>query len=258
MHSELKEYMAALFAKDLRKDGRKLLDYRDIKVEYDISPKSAEGSARVKIGETEVIAGVKIDVGEPFPDTPEDGVLIVSAELLPLASPDFDSGPPSIDAIELSRVVDRGIRESKTINMKKLCVKKGEKVWMVFVDIYPINDAGNLYDAASLAAIAAIKNAKFPKYDAKKEKVDFTESSNKGLPLEKVPISCTVYKIGEYILIDPDDEEERIIDSRLTVTSSKGTINAMQKGKGGILSQEEIVKMVDIALDKAKELEKLL
>ena len=110
------EHIKNLILKDVRSDNRKPLDYRQITVEYDVS-KSAEGSARVKIGDTEVLAGVKMAVGTPFPDTPEEGVLMVGAELTPLASPRFETGPPSIEAIELSRVTDRGIRESKSITL---------------------------------------------------------------------------------------------------------------------------------------------
>lgn len=259
MQNEIKEYMLTLFAKNTRKDGRKLLDYRKpIKVEYDISSKSAEGSSRVIIGDTEVIAGVKMAVGEPFPDTPDKGVLIVNAELVPLSSPDFETGPPSIQSIELSRVVDRGIRESKAINLDKLCIKKGEKVWLVFIDIYPINDAGNLFDAATLAATAALSNARFPKYDEKEDKVDYEKKTDTKLPLDKSVISCTVHKIGEHFLVDPVHEEELNSDVRLTVTSDKNKIYAMQKGGDESISDEDIIKMVDIALDKSKELAKAL
>lgn len=259
MQNELKEYLLALFTKNIRKDGRKLDEYRKpIKIEYDISPKSAEGSARVIIGKTEVIAGVKMDVGEPFPDSPDKGVLIVGAELLPLSSPEFEPGPPSMKAIELSRVIDRGIRESKAIDLEKLCIKKGEKTWMLFIDIYPINDSGNLFDAANLAAMAALKNAKFPKYDEKEGKVIYDEKTNKKLPIGKTVVSCTVLKIGENFLIDPTYEEEDISDARLTVTFSNNKIHAMQKGGNEALSHEEIMRIIDIAIEKSKELEKLL
>src|SRR3989338_5346357 len=159
----VRDHIRSLAEKGAREDGRDFLEYRKpIKIEYGVSSKSAEGSARVTIGDTEVVAGVKLEVGEPFPDTPDEGVLMVGAELLPLSNPEFESGPPSIDSIELARIIDRGIRESKCIDFSKLCIKKGEKVWMVFIDIYPINDSGNLFDAASLAALAALKDAKFP------------------------------------------------------------------------------------------------
>src|SRR3989338_6019489 len=123
----LKPYMTELLAKGKREDGRKPFDYRDIKIETGIIAR-ANGSARVLIGKTEVLVGVKLDVGVPFPDSPESGVLMVNAELLPLASPSFEFGPPSKDSIELSRVIDRGIRECHAIDLDKLCIKPEEKV----------------------------------------------------------------------------------------------------------------------------------
>ena len=75
-----------LIEKGKRLDERGLLDYREIKIEQGVIEK-AEGSARVFLGKTEVLVGVKVETGEPFPDTPNDGVITVNAELVPLASP---------------------------------------------------------------------------------------------------------------------------------------------------------------------------
>jgi len=259
MTDESKKYTQSLIQKDMREDGRKLDQYREVSIEYGVSAKSAEGSARVKIGETEVVAGIKMDVGTPFPDKPGEGTIMVNAELLPLSSPEFESGPPSIGSIELSRVVDRGIRESKAIDFKKLCIEEGEKVWLVFIDIYPINDAGNLFDAAALAAMAALKDAKFPGYDKETGKVKYDEKTKNAVPLEKTPVACTVIKIGNKFIVDPTNREEKATDARLTVASLKnGNICAMQKGGEEPLSAEEIEKMVDIGLAKTKELRKVL
>src|SRR3989344_4544556 len=162
MYKEIRSHIISLLNANTRLDGRKLTEYRKpIEIEYGVV-KTAEGSARVKMGETEVMVGVKLDVGEPYPDTPNEGTIIVGAELLPLSNPEFELGPPGIQAIELARVVDRGIRESKAIDFKKLCIEKGGKIWMVVIDICPINDAGNLFDASSLAAPAALKDARYP------------------------------------------------------------------------------------------------
>ena len=48
-------------------------------------------------------------------------------ELVPFASPMFESGPPREDAIELARVVDRGIRHSEIVDKKKLCITPGKE-----------------------------------------------------------------------------------------------------------------------------------
>src|SRR3990167_4289998 len=189
MYRELRIHIISLLNAGLRLDGRKLTEYRNpIEVKHGMI-KTAEGSARVKIGETEVLVGIKMEVGEPYPDTPDEGTIIVGAELLPLSNPDFELGPPGIQAVELARVVDRGIRESKAIDFKKLCIKPGEKVWQLLIDMCPLNDAGNLLDASSLAALEALKDAKFPSFDG--ENVDYKQKTDKALPLEKLPIAVT-------------------------------------------------------------------
>jgi exosome complex component RRP42 len=229
-----------------RFDGRKPDDFREISIETGIS-KNAEGSARVKIGKTDVIVGVKMDVSQPYADSPNDGNLMVSSELLPLSSGRFEIGPPRIESIELARVIDRMIRESKYIEFDKLCIKEGEKVWTVFIDIYSLNADGNLIDAAGMGAIAALKNAKIPKYDEESERVAYGEHSGKGLPLKKeVPLSITYHKIDGEIIVDPTQEEEDISEARITIGSSGGTISSMQKGNSGWLSEEEINRVIDL------------
>ena len=250
-------YILSLLEKNKRLDGRKLDDYRQpIIVEYGIS-KNAEGSAKVTIGETEVMVGAKLDAGEPYPDSPDEGTIIVTAELLPLSSPDFESGPPGRAATELARIVDRGIRESKAIDFKKLCIKSGEKVWLVFIDIYTINDSGNLIDAAALASIAALSQVKFPKLD-ENNKVVYGEFTTKKLPLTKTPITCTLTKINGHIITDATDKEEKAMNARLSIATENENIHALQKGGDKGLTIEEIEKMIDLAFSNAKELRKHL
>ncbi len=255
MNEDKKQHMTRFLSKNLRFDGRKLDEYREIKVEHGVS-KNAEGSSRVKFGDTEVMAGVKMSVEKPYPDTPDNGNLMVGAELSPLSSPLFETGPPGPEAVELARVVDRGIRESKSMDTKALCISKGEKVWTTIIDVVTINADGNLIDAAALAAIAAMKDTKMPHYDG--EKLDYKTKTNKPLPLLKIPIAVTVFKLGSHFIIDPTSEEEELTDTRLTVTSSDGKICSLQKGNDYPLTIEDVDKMVTLALQKAKELAKYL
>jgi exosome complex component RRP42 len=241
-----------------RFDNRKLLEYRDIEIETGIS-KNAEGSARVRIGKTEVVAGVKMDVGEPYTDSEDKGTMMVTTELSPLASEKFEMGPPRINAIELARIIDRGIRESGFINFEKLCIKEGEKVWTVFIDIYPMNDDGNLIDASGMAAIAALSTAVMPKYDEKNEKVEFGEFTNKKLPLtEHMPLTLTFHKVGKNILLDPITEEEEAAETRVSLAiSPKGKdalINAVQKGDEAAFQEGEIFDLIDTAMQEWKKL----
>lgn len=251
-----KQYITNLAAKGDRMDNRKEDEFREIDIE--LNPiANAEGSARVRLGKTEVIAGVKMGTGEPFNDKPDAGVLMTGAELSPLSSPDFETGPPNEDAIELARVVDRGIRESGMIDIKKLCIKKGEKVWMVFVDIQIINHDGNLIDASSLAAVAALLTAKMPKFDG--ENVEFGTKTSKKLPVTCKPVAVTLSKIGNKLLVDCTNEEEDARVARLTVTTKdNGNLCALQKGGSEPLTAEEINNAFDISIKKGKEIRKIL
>lgn len=252
MYDDLKKQIVFLLSKGTRLDGRKAEQYRKVTVELGVS-KNAEGSARVKIGDTEVIAGVKMEVMKPYPDAPNVGSLMVNVELAPMSSPDFESGPPSIDAIELARITDRAIRESKTIDVAKLCITPGEKVWMVVIDVCPINSAGNLFDAVSLAAMAAVKDAVFPGFDG--ETIDYKNKTSDPLPLSKTPISVTVFKYGNNLVVDPTVDEGRVYDARLTIAVlENNNICSLQKGGEAELSEDEISKMLDIAIEKSKDL----
>src|SRR5207245_7335568 len=116
-------------------DGRRLDEPRKVSVARSFV-KTAEGSARAKLGNTDVLVGIKMSVGEPYPDTPNTGVLSTSVELIPMASPTFEAGPPRPDAIELARAVDRGIRAPTIENMERLGITPNEKVWLLFRDLH--------------------------------------------------------------------------------------------------------------------------
>ncbi|MGZ7119697.1 MAG: exosome complex protein Rrp42, partial [Methanobacterium sp.] len=162
--------LTELIKKGERADGRAPNDYRDISLEVGVIEK-AEGSARVKIGNTQIMIGIKTQIGSPFPDTPNVGVLMTNSELLPMASPSFEPGPPDERSVEMSRVTDRCLREGKIVDLEKLCIIEGEKVWMIFVDLHVLDYDGNLIDAAVLGSVAALMNAKIPAANVEDDKV---------------------------------------------------------------------------------------
>jgi exosome complex component RRP42 len=253
---ETKKHIMECLDKSVRYDNRKKDQFREIIIRKGIIA-TAEGSAHVKCGNTEVIAGVKMSIEKPFPDTPDDGLLMVGAELLPLSNPKYEGGPPDATAIELARLIDRGIRESKAIDNKKLCIKSGEKAWTINVDICPINDNGNLIDVGAMAAVAAIMDAHFPKYE--NDKIDFRVKSNENIPFNKMPVTITIIKIGDSLIVDPTELEEKSLDARLTLTvMDDDSLCAMQKGGEGTLTIEDVSKMIDLAILKAGEIRKLL
>ncbi len=238
-----KELIHKLAAEGTREDGRSLLEFRELKFETGIIG-TANGSSRLSLGGTEIIVGVKVQIGTPYPDKPDQGVLMTGCELKPMAHPSFQGGAPSEAAIEIARVVDRGIRESGMIDMHKLCIEAEKKVYMVFLDIQVLNYDGNLFDAATMASVLALHNTMIQDIDnLKGEKVP--------LPITSWPLTTTFVKIKDSMIVDPTFTEENIADARITISmDDNGDIRAMQKGLKGSLNYDDVVR----ALDTAREL----
>lgn len=247
-----KNHIINLIKKGKRKDGRDFEEMRDIEIEVDTAG-NAEGSATVTLGKTKVMAGVKMEVGEPFSDTPDEGVLRVNTEFNPIASPNFETGRPGEEAVELSRVVDRGIRESEAIELEDLCIEEEEKVWMVSVDIDIINHRGNLIDASGIAVISALLNTKVPEIDEDYE-VD-RENFQMDLPMNEIPVPCTIAEIKDKLLLDPSLGESETLGARLTVTTMEdNNFCSLQKGGNEGLTSEDIEKALNISMEHGKEI----
>jgi exosome complex component RRP42 len=245
--SEIKRnYILKKLKEGKRGDGRSPESFREISITTNYVPRSA-GSAYVKLGRTKVVAGIKIESGEPFPDTPNQGVLTTNVELLPMAFPTFEAGPPNEGSIEIARVVDRGIRESKMIDLESLVIEPAKKVWIVFADIDVIDFDGNLIDACTLAVVSALKSAVVP--GSTEGGKDFA------LPVRSLPISVTMVKIGDELVADPDLEEEQLSTARITVTTTADEhIRAMQKGDTGYFTLDEIRKAIKLSSDIGRQI----
>ncbi|MHA1637296.1 MAG: exosome complex protein Rrp42 [Candidatus Thorarchaeota archaeon] len=254
-----REFIRNLLDKGERMDGRALDEYRPTEIELGVVPAKAEGSALVRMGNTSVVAGVKVLVGTPYPDNPNDGVVMVTAELPPLASPLFELGPPKEPAIELARIVDRGVRESGTIDTKTLCIEPGKAVYTIFADVYPLEYDGNLIDASSLAVNAALRITKFAERKVEDGKVVLTGKIIPA-PLQNMAIEITIAKIGSHMLVDLTLKEEMVQESRLTIAVDKDNkLTAMQKGGGhGPMSLDEIDRAMGIALDRSADMRKMI
>ncbi|NHI94431.1 MAG: exosome complex protein Rrp42 [Candidatus Lokiarchaeota archaeon] len=257
-----KNHITQLTKKNLRIDGRDFNEFRSIEIETDLITK-AEGSAYVKLGNTHIIAGVKAITGEPYPDIPNEGVITVNAELIPLASPHFESGPPGEESIEVARVVDRGIRHSEIVDRTKLCIIPGKQVWIIFVDLYVLSYDGNMFDCGELAAVSALLTTKIPNIEIKDDKIiavgdKYNKDNWNYLPIQNLPTSITIGKIANKLFIDPNENEERVLDARITLTiDEKNNIVSMQKGAEGYFTPEEIQQAVHMVLEKSDTIRKL-
>ncbi|MFA6908021.1 MAG: exosome complex protein Rrp42 [Candidatus Micrarchaeia archaeon] len=248
-----RDTLLALVSQGQRGDGRGMFDYRKINVQPGVL-QNPEGSSVVSIGKSQVMAGIKFDVAKPFPDRPKEGVLSTSADLLPLASHLFETGPPSDEAIELARVVDRGIRSANIIDLASFYIDE-EKVLAVYIDLFILDHDGNLIDTAALAAMSALLSARMPKVE--EGKIIRGEFTGK-VPIKAKVVTCTFGKIGDKVFLDPSLDEEKGMDCRLTLATTPQHLCAAQKGGWGAVSDKEVMELFDISLEKGKQLRALL
>ena len=254
------ESLISMLKRGLRSDQRDLVSPRNITIEVGVIEK-ANGSALVKLGKTQVLVGIKIEPGKPFPDTPDEGVLQVNSELVPMASPVFEPGPPDENAIELARVIDRSLRDPKAIDLKSLVIRPGEKAWVLWVDVYVLDYDGNYFDASMLGVMAALMNTKLPEYEETEsgELIVHRDKLTTPLKLNKRIVLVTTAKIGDYIVVDPNLDEELIADARLTLAfDEEGNVVGAQKSSIGGYTRSELSRAIEVSRKASQIYFKLL
>ncbi len=254
-----KDYIKNNLEKGNRVDGRDLWEYREFNIKTDTIT-AAEGSADVSLGDTRILTGVKYDIGEPYPDTPDKGVCTLMAELLPLASPLFEGGPPDQQSIELARVVDRGIRHADCVQTKKLCIKEEKAVYIIFVDMYVINHGGNMIDCGGISALASLISSHIPKGKWTDDGPEWTGEYFTGKEIvNELPIPITFGKIGDNLFLDPSLPEQLVSEGRLTISVTEDNITSIQKSGTTTFTFDQIKflskKAFEIAGDLREELD---
>lgn len=249
-----KETIFDLLNEGKRFDGRNFIEYRNIQIKTDYIGK-ANGSALVSIGDTTVLAGVKAQLSTPFNNSPDEGILIINTESLAIANRNFEHGPPNKFSVEVSRVVDRCIREAPLINLKELCVVEGSKVWKLHVDIYVIDFDGNMMDAVALSAICALMTTKIPTVRCVNDEITIDEDIQMNLPIDNLCMLTTAVKINNQLIFDPTYTEEMLMQASLTVGKrADGTMCAMQKCGLNTMSRTDVKRAVKLTSVKCNEL----
>ena len=68
-------------------------------------------------------------------------------------------------------------------------------------------------------------------------------------PISTLPVSVTMAKIDDYIIVDPNFDEWSIMDARITITTnSDENVVALQKGGHDGFTQEELIKCAEISV----------
>ncbi|XP_062223124.1 exosome complex component RRP45A-like isoform X2 [Phragmites australis] len=253
-----RDFIERAVQSDLRVDGRRSFDFRRL----DITFGREDGSSQVQLGETRVMGYVTAQLVQPYRDRPNEGTLAIFTEFSPMADPAFEPGRPGESAIELGRVIDRGLRESRAVDMESLCVVAGKHVWSVRVDIHILDNGGNLIDAANIAALAALSTFRRPECTVGEDGQQVTVHDPEvrdplPLTIHHMPIAVTFAYFGEgnIVVVDPTYKEEAIMGGRMTATvNSNGDVCAIQKAGGEGVMSSVIMQCLRIASVKAADI----
>ncbi|CAI0378015.1 unnamed protein product [Linum tenue] len=146
-----KHFIKGGIDQNIRSDGRKRDYYRPIFVETGVIPQ-ANGSARVRMGATEVIASVKAELGKPSALHPDKGKVVIFVDCSAVAEPTFEGRGGEELSAELSVALERCLLGGTSgagagIDLTSLIVAEGKICWDLYIDSLVISSDGNLLDA---------------------------------------------------------------------------------------------------------------
>ncbi|XP_060658993.1 exosome complex exonuclease RRP42 [Drosophila sulfurigaster albostrigata] len=253
---------------DFRCDGRSRRDYRPMELETGLVS-NASGSARLRLANTDILVGVKTEIDVPNPLTPEFGKLEFFVDCSANATPEFEGRGGSNLAQELILSLQNAYESPLAFDYRTLCLIPGQQCWKLYIDILILECGGNLHDAVSLAAKAALYNTKLPRVTATLLDAGITDLIISDNPydctrigIDALPLLVTVCKIGDYCLVDPTAEEEVCSTVSMVVSVSMRQDTPYLSGThmtgGGSMHRDTMLNCIQLGLSMGEQLNKLL
>eukprot|EP01025_Chloroclados_australasicus_P018183 TRINITY_DN1941_c0_g3_i2.p1 TRINITY_DN1941_c0_g3~~TRINITY_DN1941_c0_g3_i2.p1 ORF type:complete len:507 (+),score=66.20 TRINITY_DN1941_c0_g3_i2:101-1621(+) len=250
-----REFILQILRDGLRVDGRQLNEYRPLKFQIAVD----DSSATVLLGQTRVCAVISASIEAPHIARQNEGFLHVSVEFSPMACPTWEVGRPGERAIEISRLVERTFRETRAVDLEALCIVVGKYVWNLRVDIHVLDHCGNLVDAATLAALAALMAYRKPEVSVEGSEVTIhspEEREPQPLTIHHYPIAVTFAFIIPnkaknddcLVVVDPNLQEEAALQGTFTIAANiHGEICQVQKSAGPGINFHSLMQSVQLA-----------
>uniref|UniRef100_A0A0K3CLT8 Exosome complex component RRP45 n=1 Tax=Rhodotorula toruloides TaxID=5286 RepID=A0A0K3CLT8_RHOTO len=255
--------------KGLRLDGRGMYEMRAVEVRFG----EEFGWVECRLGGTRVVAQVSAEIVKPLPDRPYEGFVNLVTEISPMASAAYEAGRlrggacacdgvskreltsttarrASEDEVLMTRLLEKALRRSNTVDREALCIVAGQKVWSIRVDVHFLDDEGNLLDCASIAAMTALRHFRKPDVTVVGEEVtvhSMTERVPVPLAIHHSPMCLTFAFFGDDSLavLDPSHLESQLCTGTLTLAlNSQSEICVLSKQGGAPLGADEVIRAV--------------
>ncbi|XP_068337011.1 uncharacterized protein [Pyrus communis] len=253
-------------AQDIRSDDRKRLTPRPINVKTGVISQ-ANGSTRVRMGATDVIASVKAELGRPTALQPDKGKVFINVDCSPTAAPMFEGRGGEELSAELSVALRCCLLGGKSgsgagIDLSSLVVVEGKICWDLYIDGLVVSSDGNLLDALGAAIKAALSYIGIPRVNVaagasgdEQPEVDVSDEEFLQFDTSKVPVIVTLTKAGKHYIVDATSEEESQMSSAVSISVNRqGNICGLIKQGGAGLDPSIILDMVSVAKTVSEQL----
>lgn len=231
-----------------RIDNRNFEDVRSIDIQF----KKDWGSVLVSLGQTRVLANVSCSIKQPKITRPNEGLLFIDVQFSPIVGSLFEKNQ-SENEIEISRILEKCFVDSKMLDLESLCIKSGEKVFALRVDINALNHDGNLIDCSSIAVLCALSHFRRPDFSiVDGNTVIFTQQERDPIPLHlhHSPLTLTYCLLsdGEYIIADPNLLEEYVSNGKMIFgINNYSEVCSLFFGGGAQIDRKTIIKYAQTA-----------
>ena len=193
------------------------------------------------------------------------------------------------DVKEIESWIRRTLRMSRFITPTELGIEPGISAWRIRVSIHIVNHEGNVWDAALLAACAALSDLRIPMVEIERGVVRIVKNEDGGknnkmlkkkvqrregrsLTLGPPPVPLTIAILANntddspsnntrILLVDPTHLEEDVASGNIVTVvcnTKEEIVEFHKKGSGSRLSMEQVAAVGCMGFGRARELEKLI
>lgn len=218
-----------------RLDSRQFDEFRKVELTFGESL----GHVQVSLGKTKLVVRISAEVVKPYEDRPFEGIFLITTDISSMASPLFENNRQSDDEMLVSRLIEKAIRRSNSLDLESLCIIAGKSCWMIRADVHYLDYDGGLVDATSIGVITALLHFKRPDTSIDGDKtIIYSMDERTPVPLSilHVPI-CITFSFIRFIssdqlpvletsdqnvcLIDATAAEEMLSHSEMIITINK-------------------------------------
>ena len=240
----------------VRTDGRDETQHRPLSISFGPD----YGCCLTTIGNSKVMTQISANIAEPRLTRPSEGVINIRVDLSMLGFTNYDTSRSSDECVQLTRLLHKGIKDARCLDLDSLCIVSGEKVWHIQADVTILNHEGNLIEAASISTLAALAHFRRPEVSIEDGKVvlhPFETSEPIGFTMLHFPflMKFAFFKEATISYVDPSEDEERFCDGYLIVGANIfKDITLLHIAGKSLISKDQILKQCHYATKRTRVL----